>query len=454
MSSGVWEGERSEPEKDRYSFSNLPVQARMFLKLVAIALVLLPAILVLDRIYLMVKERENYYHQTAQEIAHLWGKEQVIKGPVLSVPFQSKDGRRSYVHILPEKLRIEGDLDPEIRQRGIFEAVVYRTELSVNGHFSLKRIQDSLAKINASQVFYEQSFVGIGISDTHSLNGSSGFSVDGKQRELRANSGASGLLGNGIHVDYSLSPERSNDEISFKEKLKLNGAQSLKIAAVGAQTDVLLKAPWKDPTFVGRHLPVAKEVSEQGFTAHWDISHLGQTFGRVVLPGQNTVVKDKLIASSFGVKLHQPVSPYRLVVRAIKYGLLFLVVTFGFYFLSEMTTRHPVHLVQYLVLSAPLCLFFLLLLSMAEHFGFVPAYLAGSAIVITMASAYTLSVLASKKKAILSAVSLAGLYAALFFMLKEQDYSLLFGTFTLVALTAVFMWATKDLTWMSSKVQE
>ena len=91
---------------------------------------------------------------------------------------------------------------------------------------------------------------------------------------------------------------------------------------------------------------------------------------------------------------------------------------------------------------------------MAEHFGFVPAYLAGSAIVITMASAYTLSVLASKKKAILSAVSLAGLYAALFFMLKEQDYSLLFGTFTLVALTAVFMWATKDLTWMSSKVQE
>jgi inner membrane protein involved in colicin E2 resistance len=102
MSSGIWEGEQSESKVVRYWFSNLPVQARMFLKLVAIALVLLPAILVLDRIYLMVKERENYYHKTAQEIAHLWGKKQLIKGPVLTVPFQTQDGRRSYVHILPE----------------------------------------------------------------------------------------------------------------------------------------------------------------------------------------------------------------------------------------------------------------------------------------------------------------------------------------------------------------
>ena len=88
---------------------------------------------------------------------------------------------------------------------------------------------------------------------------------------------------------------------------------------------------------------------------------------------------------------------------------------------------------------------------MAEHFGFVPAYLAGSAIVITMASLYTLSVLGSKMKALVSALCLIGLYAVLFFMLKEQDYSLLFGSFTMVGLTAVFMWATKDLSWMSKR---
>ncbi len=317
MTQGIYTEQEASPTEPRFSFSSLPSQAKVLLKLVVIGLMLLPAVLVLDRIYLMVKEREGYYQRTVQEIAHLWGKEQLIKGPVLSIPFKSQEGHRKYVYVLPEKLKILGDLTPQIRQRGLFEAVVYAAELSLSGSYSKNKIREALANVNAAQIFYQSAFVGLGISDTHSINGSSEFSFSGVNKDLRANAGAAGLLGNGIHVLVDLSGPQT-DVINFKGTLKLNGAKSLRVAAVGAQTDVVLKAPWKDPSFIGRHLPVDKEIDDQGFTAHWDISHLGQSLARTFTSGQNNVMKERLVASSFGVKLHQPVSPYRLVVRAIK----------------------------------------------------------------------------------------------------------------------------------------
>ncbi|MBT6276418.1 MAG: hypothetical protein HOI95_20070 [Chromatiales bacterium] len=99
-------------------------------------------------------------------------------------------------------------------------------------------------------------------------------------------------------------------------------------------------------------------------------------------------LKRKVSQSAFGVRLLQPVTPYRQVQRAIKYGLLFPVFTFGFVFVVEVLARNSIHIMQYATLGVPLCLFFLLLLAFAEHTGFAEAYTAGAASVLILLGHY------------------------------------------------------------------
>ena len=66
---------------------------------------------------------------------------------------------------------------------------------------------------------------------------------------------------------------------------------------------------------------------------------------------------------------------YRYVERSIKYGVLFFVLVFTTFFLFEVTARQKIHPLQYLMVGAALCLFYLALLSASEFIGFSLSYL-------------------------------------------------------------------------------
>ena len=70
---------------------------------------------------------------------------------------------------------------------------------------------------------------------------------------------------------------------------------------------------------------------------------------------------------------------YRLTERSSKYAVLFLLITFGGCFLFETLRGLRVHPVQYTLVGAAICIFYLLLLSLGEHIGFTAAYLAHAA---------------------------------------------------------------------------
>jgi inner membrane protein len=430
-------------------------------KLIMLGLLMLPAFLALDRIYSLVKERETRYHQVVNEIGELWGKEQLISGPVLVIPYDEPDARNAYIrrhlYILPDVLEIDGTLIPHLRHRGLFEAVVYQSDLSAKGHFdrsvidaSLKQLEEN-AKGGAIKFFADQAFLSVGLSDTHSLTGSSEVKINDVLTPLAAGSGSTRLHKKGVHVTIG-DVLKTAKEFRFNVQLNLKGSRQLKLAPLGLQTRVALKAAWEDPSFVGKHIPLDFKIEDKKFEAWWDISHLGHDFPRIFTSGEiQNGISQKMKDAAFGVQLHQTLTPYRLIVRSIKYGMLFIMLTFAFYFLTEIITRRQVHAIQYLTLTAPLCLFFLLLLSLAEQIGFNKAYAIGTAIVVTMASCYTFFVLASKRRALVAAVALGGLYGTMFLMLNEQSYSLVYGSFGLVALTAMFMWATRDLDWLHTR---
>ena len=70
---------------------------------------------------------------------------------------------------------------------------------------------------------------------------------------------------------------------------------------------------------------------------------------------------------------------YHMVVRSVKYGMVLVVLVFSSFFLSEILQEWRIHPVQYLLVGAALSIFYLLLLSLAEHVGFTAAYAVGAA---------------------------------------------------------------------------
>ena len=95
------------------------------------------------------------------------------------------------------------------------------------------------------------------------------------------------------------------------------------------------------------------------------------------------------------VSLADPVDPYRLSDRAVRYGILFVLLTFGGFFLFEIGKQMQIHPVQYLLVGFCLAVFFLLLVSFSEHIPFGTAYLIASAACIGLLTYYLVFVLHS-----------------------------------------------------------
>jgi inner membrane protein len=211
---------------------------------------------------------------------------------------------------------------------------------------------------------------------------------------------------------------------------------------------VQLTSTWADPGFSGSFLPVARDVTAQGFRATWQVSHYGRDYPQEwgthgsVLPPAASVVE----ASAFGVNLFQPVTAYRTTERAIKYGVLFLGLVFGTFFLFETVSGVRLNALNYLLVGAALYLFYLGLLSLAEFIGFALGYLVAATASVLLIGLYCRSVLRRGRRALLVSGMLTGVYGYLYFVLQMEDFALIAGTAALFVLLAAVMYATRRLT--------
>jgi inner membrane protein len=91
--------------------------------------------------------------------------------------------------------------------------------------------------------------------------------------------------------------------------------------------------------------------------------------------GDGCELLNKSENSAYAVKFINAVDTYTMSDRTIKYGLLFLMITFGAFFLFEVLKKLRIHPMQYTLVAAALGVFYLLLLSFSEHIDFAIAYL-------------------------------------------------------------------------------
>ena len=96
-----------------------------------------------------------------------------------------------------------------------------------------------------------------------------------------------------------------------------------------------------------------------------------------------------------------------------------------------------------LLTALALALFFLILVALAEHLGFVTAYLLASATVIVINTVYCAAILPKRAISILVGGVLTAIYAVLYTILQAEDYALLGGTVLLVVALVVTMFFTR-----------
>ncbi|MCK5097135.1 MAG: inner membrane CreD family protein, partial [Desulfobacteraceae bacterium] len=145
------------------------------LKIVSIGILILVLLIPTSMISSLMEERESRRDSVVKEINQKWGKAQTITGPFFTIPYKSfyKDENKKlkfnirYFHILPEKLKISGKLDPQIRYRSIYEAVLYNTQINIAGNFTFPTM--SQTSIDPKNILWEKALFSIGITDMRGI---------------------------------------------------------------------------------------------------------------------------------------------------------------------------------------------------------------------------------------------------------------------------------------------
>jgi inner membrane protein len=401
----------------------------------------------------LVRERQLRRDEAVESVTAKWGRTQELTGPVLVVPYvhlwesSKADGEERrhesarHAVFLPDRLEIRGDLASEVRERGIFAVPVYRAQLELAGEIRIPEL--AALGIDPTLVDWKHAELAVGISDVRAIQGAAPLTWRGQPVELRPDTGRFAEAGSGIHAVVDASP--GADALAFTLPLALAGSLGISFTPMGRETDVVLAGGSASPSFQGNWLPVKREVGASGFRAHWQIPLLGRGFPQA---WTSTASWGGAIgASRFGVEIRAPVDHYRMAERSVKYAALFILWTFGVVWLIETLARVRVHPIQYALIGAALCLFYLLELSLAEHVGFGLAYALATLSVVALIGAYARAVLGRTQRAAVVGAGVAALYAYLYVLLTNEDHALLAGSLALLLALAAIMFVTRKVDW-------
>jgi inner membrane protein len=197
---------------------------------------------------------------------------------------------------------------------------------------------------------------------------------------------------------------------------------------------------------MGRYLPASQTIDKDGFIAKWSISYLGRGYGQLWDGASSTDPAPRaVLESAFGVTLLNAVDAYRETDRAIKYGVMFIALTFATCLMFEFVGGTRPSVAQYGLIGLSLCVFYLLLLSLSEQIGFGLAYLISAGAVAGQATIYNWALLRRRIPALAFGAILAGLYGGLYGLLQLEDVALLTGSLLLFAVLSLAMWFTRNL---------
>lgn len=414
-------------------------------KLLGVAALCLLFLLPLALVSGLVSEREARLVEAEDGIARSQGRAQLLVPPVIAWTVREvvQGDQGAYEvnaarQLAPLDADFSATLGIERRERGIFEIPVYTARVRVHGAFELAaEDRASLAVASSAPRLV------LPLADLRGVREVPKLVLAGRPVEL-------GSLGGGMFGIESLGAVLPREvlesgRVEFTLDLVLSGTRALSAWPIAATTQVAIAGAWPDPSFAGAFLPREREVADSGFSARWTVLAVNRDLP-LRWAGDGAGV-DALEAARFSVELYEPLGLYRLNERSLKYGLLFVALTFGVFLLAELTGKVRVHPVQYLLVGAALAVFYIVLLALSEHLGFAPAYVLAAAALTAIIGAWGTVALGSRARGLGLGAWLAVLYGFLFMMVRSEDNALLIGAFGLLAMVAASLYLTRRIDW-------
>ncbi|MDD5572000.1 MAG: cell envelope integrity protein CreD [Bacteroidales bacterium] len=434
------------------------LKTSIFLKISIIIIIGLLLLIPASMIKTLIVERENTQKEAILEVSSKWSGEQTISGPYISIPYYryikqfNKDSIekiiqvKEYIHFLPTALKINGNISPECRSRGIYEIVVYTSKLNISGTFN--NIIFSDLDIALKDIQFDKAFVSIGINDLRGIEKQIILNWNDDKLSFNPGTVTNDILESGINASVKI---YSNDSASYKFSfdLDLKGSQQLYFIPVGEVTDVTITSKWNNPSFNGAFLPDSRNISDSGFTANWNILNLNRNFPQKWIGSNNNTN-----SSAFGIDLLLPVDNYQKSMRSIKYAILFIVFTFIVFFFVEVLNKIFIHPVQYILVGIALIVFYTLLLSVSEYLNYNLAFIISALATLLLISGYVRAILKSNSLTGLISGILLILYTFIFVIIQLQDYALLIGSIGIFIILGLVMYLSRKIDWYNLKMGE
>lgn len=384
----------------------------------------------------LVYERSNYHQSVMEEIKTMHAGDQFMIAPFLLV---------GDAPIFAQSSNIAGtsDVQDDKYRRGIYHAISHQSSLDISQKY--KPITPPKTEDNDATPV---SLI-IPISDLRGASNAK-ITINGKEYPTKFNTQGKYHLS---YIEAIITDDaRTLDKpLNIRTNLNVLGIDSLHIAPTGDNAKVSLAGNWAEPKFLGDALPNNKRIDATGFSADWQNDFLATANTQAIISASEC--KSECSPNLHNNLNHLAVAfvnttdTYTLTDRTIKYALLFLVISFGTFFLFETIKKLRIHPLQYGLVASALLMFYVLLLSLAEHIAFYAAYGIAAGACALLIGFYTYYVLDGAKRSGAFTLLLSSLYAGFYFILSIDELNLLLGAVFCFLLLAAVMFITRKVDW-------
>jgi inner membrane protein len=450
------------------------VQKTLFYKLAAIGFLVLLLLIPLKMIEGVIGARQMRQHEVEQTVAASSAGSQVLIGPVLAVPYIERCITRTVDEkmrekttvteteklalFMPETLEVDNVANIEEKYKGLYKTFVFENRGKWRATF---KVPANLGlDIDPKLITPGRAYLSMGMSDVRGILGRPNILWDGQPLTV-AQGTRLNAFPQGVHADIGKLDTRLEQRFSAGIGLHLIGTSTLSFAPVGESVTVRMQSPWAHPNFTGRFLPRERKIGESGFSARWETTHFASNNNAILKQTALSHSDDTRVRAApgiqcdtFGVTFMEPVNIYLQAERAVKYGILFVVLTFAGFFILETLKKLRIHPLQYGLVGLALAVFFLLVISLTEHISFALAYLAASTACIALLGYYLTHVLKSRLRGMTFAALFTLLYGVLYALLLSEDNALALGAILLFAALAAIMVLTRNVDWYHAAIAD
>ena len=359
-----------------------------------------------------VVSRQNYESTAQTEVMKSWGGDVKVGSPQSNsgdgASFNTSFGVRGETKI---------NVNSSERKRGVFRIPVftatYHQKVTVPFLLSEKQIHIPVYPIEQIQNFRI-------------------FDEAGKEISGR-------IVNNGILIQIPAIDKKKT--MTMTTEIVLRGTGRVLYESDLEQEQIHMQGNWQKPKFLDDLLPDQRKVEASGYTADWKLMTLPKD--------AHLLNKAKVI----GVSHLWVNTEYSMVLRSIKYGILFIALTFLFTFLLEVIAKIQIHPFQYGLVGLALTIFYLLLLAFSEVIGFDLSYLLSTFLVVSLIAFYLLGFFKQKKHVLWAVAEQLGLSGFFFVLLRLEERSLLMGSIGLFAALGLLMMITRKVDWSKQEGQ-